>query len=128
MKKLFSFLFFFAAINVALAQSKVIHREFITLGGIESGSKVSLMQVLDYPELLASDKSQRITSFEMTINTKQNEAFTYKIEGSKMSEEAIVKLKSLKGNVGKISFKNVLTQKGTVIYETPHRLELQFEQ
>ena len=128
MKKLFSFLFFFAAINVALAQSKAFNREFITLGGIESGSKVSVMQVLDYPELLASDKSQRITSFEMTINTKQNEAFSYKIEGSKMSEEAIVKLKSLNGNVGKISFKNVLTQKGTVIYETPHRLELQIEQ
>ena len=128
MKKLFSFLFFFAAMNVALAQSKVFQREFITLGGIESGSKVSLMQVLDYPELLASDKSQQITSFEMTINTKQNQAFSYKIEGSKMSEEAIAKLKSLKGNVGKISIKNVLTQKGTVIYETPHRLELQFEQ
>lgn len=128
MKKLFSFLLFFTTLNIAHAQSKVFQREFITLGGIESGSKVSLMQVLDYPELLASDKSQRITSFEMTINTKQNQAISYKIEGSKMSEEAIAKLKSLNGTIGKISFKNVLTQKGTVIYETPHRLELQIEQ
>lgn len=128
MKKLFSFLFFFATINVALAQSKVSQREFITLGGIESGSKVSVMQVLDYPELLVSDKSQRITSFEMTISTKQNEVFIYKIEGSKMSEEAIAKLKSLNGNVGKISIIKVMTQKGTVIYDTPHRLELHFEQ
>lgn len=123
MKKLFSFLFFFAAINVALAQSKPTQKQFVTLGGIESGSTVSIMQVLDYPVLVLADKNEQITSFEMTVlpsDAEPSNTTSYKIEGAKINEPALAELKAFNGRKGKIFIDNIIVAKENIkIKEKP---------
>lgn len=110
MKRLFSFFFFFAALNIAQAQSKPTQRQFITLGGIESGSKVSIMQVLDYPVLVLADKNEKIKSYEVTILHDGNLSNTtsYKVEGAKFNQNVLNELISAKGKKGKIFIENII--------------------
>ncbi|MCC6185932.1 MAG: hypothetical protein IT256_02135 [Chitinophagaceae bacterium] len=116
MKKLFSFLFFFAAINIALAQSKPTQKQFVTLGGIESGSKVSIMQVLDYPVLVLADKNETIKSYDVTILSDGNVTNTtsYKVEGAKFNQNVLNELNAAKGKKGKIFIENIIVGKENI--------------
>ncbi len=113
MKKLFSIaiIFFFAAINVSFAQSKPTQKQFVTLGGIESGSKVSVMQVLDYPVLVLADKNEKIKGFEITIipsDAELEKTTSYKVEGAKLNEPVLAELKAFSGRKGKIFIDNII--------------------
>ena len=109
MKRLFSFFFFFAALNIALAQSKPSQKQFVTLGGIESGSKVSIMQVLDYPVLVLADKNEQILSFELTIiSPNADPSPTFSIQGNSLNQNVKNYLENMKGKKGKIFIENII--------------------
>ena len=134
MKKLFSFLFFFAAINVALAQSKAIQKQIITLGGIESGSTVSIMQVLDYPVVLNSDTTKKIESFLMVILEEGSTAPSmFKVYGNKLIKngnvfDKIAKdyLINMQNKKGEIYIQNIKYE-GSEAESTTDHLVLKFE-
>lgn len=125
MKNLFSILFFFAAINVALAQSKATQKQYLTLGGIESGSTVSIMQVLDYPVLVSADKNEKIKSFDIVISANK-EVSEYKVVGTKFSQEAIGFLRTLNEQSGNITIKNIIVTKESIKVQEKN-LEYTFE-
>lgn len=128
MKKLFSFLFFFAAMNVALAQSKAIQKQIITLGGIENGSKVSIMQVLDYPVVLISDKTKKIESFLIVILEEGSTAPSiFKVYGNRLNKMAMDYLKNMQNKKGEIYIQNIKYE-GSEAESKTDNLVLKFEQ
>lgn len=110
----------------SVAQIHVSREPQITFGGIMSGSNVSIMQLMDYPELLMADKTEQIISYEMTITVEKEEPFTVKTEGTKINQAAKAKLESIKGKEGKIDIHHVLTRKGDIFFDTPYRVILHF--
>lgn len=129
MKKIFLILFSLCTLisTSSFAQIHVSREPQITFGGITSGSNVSIMQLMDYPELLMTDKTEQIISYEMTITVEKEEPFTVKTEGTKMNQAAKAKLESIKRKEGKIDFHHVLTRKGEVYFDTPYRVVLHFD-
>lgn len=115
MKKLFSFLFFFAAINIAFAQSKAKEKSFvpkceITLGGIANGCTISIAQLIDFPSILNSCKNQEVYRFQFSVTSRKNgleEIKKFDVKGDKLPSEIINYLQSLKGNSGKIALENI---------------------
>lgn len=130
MKKLFLIVFAFLSLisSHSFAQVHVKKETLITFGGIPGGSNVSIMQLMDYPELMMTDKTEQIVRYEMSFNTGKEKEVTIKIEGSKINQEAKAKLESLKGKEGEIRFHHVMTKKGDVIFDTPYQLTLHFKQ
>lgn len=130
MKKLLLIVFAFLSLisSHSFAQVHVKKEPLITFGGIPAGSNVSIMQLMDYPELMMADKTEQIVSYEMTFNAGKEESITIKIEGQKINQAAKAKLESLKGKEGEIRFHHVITKKGDVIFDTPYQLALHFNQ
>ena len=128
MKRLFSFLFFFAALNIALAQTKPSQKQFISLGGIESGSNVSIMQVLDYPVVLISDKTKKIESFLIVILEEGSTAPSiFKVYGNRLNKMAMDYLKNMQNKKGEIYIQNIKYE-GSEAESKTDNLVLKFEQ
>lgn len=130
MKKLFlsTASFILLSCSIVMAQSDA-KKDAINFGGNVNGSMVSIMQVIDYPVLLLSDKNEKILSYEFRIVPEEvQSAKTIKIEGANLSQEALNDLRELAGEKGKIFIGKVKTQKGDITLETPYQLELKFNQ
>lgn len=112
MKKLFfiAVAFFFTSTYIVSAQSKPTQKQIVTLGGIESGSKVSILQVLDYPVLVLADKNEKVKSFEVTILHDGNLTNTssYNVEGARFNQNVLNELNAAKGKKGKIYIDNLI--------------------
>ncbi len=130
MKKLLLIVFTFLSLisSHSFAQLHVKREPLITFGGITGGSNVSIMQLMDYPELMMTDKTEQIVSYEITFNAGKEESVTIKVEGPKINQAAKAKLESLKGKEGEIRFQHVMTKKEDVIFDTPYQLTLHFNQ
>lgn len=137
MKKQFlvtlSFILFSCSVVLAQTHTKTMSsgntKDMLSFGGNASGSTVSIMQVIDYPVLLISDENEKVVSYEFKIVPQETtNAKIIKVEGAKLNQEAIEYLRNIAGENGKISIQNVMTQKGDVTFETPYRIELNFNQ
>lgn len=100
----------FATFTTAIAQSQATQKTFITLGGNESGSTLSIPQILDYPVLVLADKNEKIKSFEITMIPagELTSTTSYKVENGKLNENVLAELKTLKGRKGKIFIENII--------------------
>lgn len=100
----------FATFTTAIAQSQATQKMFITLGGNESGSTLSIPQILDYPVLVLADKNEKIKSFEITMIPagELTSTISYKVENGKLNENVLAELKTLKGRKGKIFIENII--------------------
>ncbi|MFA6149695.1 MAG: hypothetical protein WC716_00155 [Chitinophagaceae bacterium] len=104
-------------------------KDMLSFGGNLNGSTVSIMQLIDYPVLLLSDKEEIVLNYEIKVTTEENQSEkALKISGAKLASDAIDYLRELAGEKGKIVIQNVTTQKGTVTFETPYSIELNFNQ
>jgi hypothetical protein len=124
MKQFLVFLCSLLAIN---AGAQKIIRQPVNLSGLTSGCTVVIQEVLDHAVLLHEDPAQAIVGYELVIVSKKPaQEKTIKISGPAFSEEAIEYLKSLEGKKGTIDIRNVMTERASVIFETPYRIELKF--
>lgn len=111
---------------IARAQSRI---ETISFGGNKDESSVSVMQLMDYPVLLLSDSTQKVVSYECTISGGENGSVkTIKIDGPRLNTEAMGYLRDMAGESGTLAIKKVSVRKGDMILDTPHSLELHFNQ
>ncbi|HTN16906.1 MAG TPA: hypothetical protein VL092_04435 [Chitinophagaceae bacterium] len=109
----------------AAAQKGIIHP--VNLSGLTSGRTVVIQEVLDHAVLLHEDPAQAIVGYELVIVSKKpTKEKMIKMTGPAFSPEALDYLKTLKGKKGTIVIRNVMTERGSVIFETPHRIELTF--
>lgn len=124
MKHFLAGLFSLLTISAA-AQKEIIHP--VNLSGLTSGRTVVIQEVLDHAVLLHEDPAQTIVGYELVIVSKKPaREKTLKMTGPAFSPEAMDYLKTMKGKKGTIVIRNVMTEKASVVFETPHRIELTF--
>ena len=119
-------LVFFSLLTISAAAQKEITQP-VTLSGLTSGRTVVIQEVLDHAVLLHEDPAQTIAGYELVIVSKKPaKEKIIKMTGPEFSPEALEYLQTLKGKKGTIVIRQVMTEKASVIFETPYRIELTF--
>lgn len=122
-----NFLVFLCCLLSINAGAQKIIRQPVNLSGLTSGCTVVIQEVLDHAVLLHEDPAQAIVGYDLFIVSKKPaKEKTIKVTGPELSQEAIEYLNTLKGKKGTIEIRNVKTEKASVVFETPYRIELTF--